>query len=145
MKKYTIKEATEKLNISRATLYNKIKLKEEKLKKHITTEEGKKYISAIGIEILEKNETIDSNETSYQQTSNNDNSESKILMNENNFLKSQIEFLQGQLDKKDDQIKTLSELVKNSQILLKNEQETKLIETPAKNIFSWFKKKGKTS
>lgn len=137
MKNYTVKETLEELNISRATFYNKIKLKSEELKEHITFKEGKKYISSIGVEILRKNE----NDNSKTTTTNL--SESEILIKENDFLKTQIDFLQSQLTKKDDQIKTLCNLVENSQVLLKNEQETKLLVAPQKNIFSWFKKKDK--
>jgi hypothetical protein len=135
MKEYSIKEALIELNISRATLYNRLKLQEKNLKDHINIKDGKKYISSIGIKILKNNDSIDES-----KEVDKDNFE---LNKENDFLKSQIEFLQSQLEKKDEQIETLSKLVENSQVLLKNEQKAKLIEAPVKKstFTDWFKKK----
>ena len=42
---YSIKEVLDMLDISRATLYNKLNKYEKELSSHITNKHGKKYIS----------------------------------------------------------------------------------------------------
>lgn len=149
MQEYTIKEALEELNISRATLYNRLKLSSKKLKEHITIKDGKKYISQIGIEILKDNTSIDENDVNKSSEDINNRNFEFDLLKENEFLKSQIEFLQSQMLMKDDQIKTLFTLVENSQVLLKNEQQTRLLESveheTKKSFFNWFKKNPKNN
>jgi hypothetical protein len=148
-----IQDVAKQLNISRMTVYNKLKNREiyKELKPHLKTIKKVRYFDNKGIELLKKHITVkDSSKTENEIDSNNDlddnsNDEYKKLsegikdlqVNFINNLKDQIKQLQNQVNEKDKQImehlKQLNtkdkqldnkdELLRNFQVLLKNEQE----------------------
>jgi len=132
---YSIKEVLDKLDISRATLYNRIDKNKQQLDRHISSKNGKKYISSIGIEILRANEGINDvdNMDNVNDSINNENRSGGEVIE---ILKKDNEFLKNQILEKDSHIHTLTKLIENSQILLReSQQKVLLLETKKKENF----------
>jgi hypothetical protein len=152
---YSIQEASKELNISRVTIYNKIKNCSE-LKKFVKVRNNVKYLMPEGLEIIKQ--SIVDNDSKYVNDNNTDydsNHGYHELLNglkdlQNNFtisLQNQIELLKNQMEEKDKQLQSKDELLKNFQILLRTEQENNVKLLNEKNnkkyksIFDIFKKK----
>lgn len=154
---YSIKETLNILNISRTTLYTKIDKYKKELNPHITSKNGKKYISHDGIEILRSPNNIDSetnNCTDYVDnevdscTDISDNINTSGYIEIISLLKSQLEDKNGQIQDlqkdKENLYQELSEqrkLHENTQVLLQNSQQKILyIEQIKEKEQPWWKK-----
>ena len=139
-KEYSIKEALDMLDISRATFYNKLNRYGKELKPHMASKNGKKYISIDGIEFLknldnyidEPDNCIDNLNNCLDGFDNSDNRRIMILLEE-------------QLNVKDSQIKSLSDalavahkLNENNQILLNQAQQKILYLEQANDKSYWW-------
>ena len=144
---YTIAEVSEKLNISKVTIYKKIKSLNHELKSFLTVKNGVKYLDDKGIEVIKN--SIEN----FNQVNNNLNHElpetSQSIANDEvltelkelkkskyelvNQLKSEIESLKqdkheyinlfkNQLETKDKQIEELNKALTQSQQLNENNQ-----------------------
>jgi len=115
---YDIEEVAELANISKATVYRKIKLKE--IKPFIVKIEGKIYIEDAAINLIK--ESI---------VSPKGLEDSPVLIDS---LKEQLEFLKEQLIIKDKQLESKDKLFENMQVLLLQEKEKlkvlEIIEAP---------------
>jgi hypothetical protein len=150
---YSIQEASKKLNISRMTIYNKIRTYPE-LKKFIKVKNNVKYLMPEGLDLIKNskidNNILDNSKSDVKEIDNNnhtlesnidykillknfDNLQNEFYNNKNNFteslqdqiqlMKSQLEEKDRQLESKDKQLESKDELLKNFQVLLKVEQE----------------------
>jgi hypothetical protein len=121
---YTVLEVSNLTNLSKVSIYKKLKLKE--LEGHITKKAGITYIDEVALGLI--TESLKLNEEVKTGLNNNDNEspaseeaaiDSEVLTLNTEIVKTLIE----QLKAKDEQIKDLHKLLENSQVLLKNEQE----------------------
>lgn len=125
---YSVEDVAIKLNVSKVTIYNKLKLKEYKDK--VIKKAGKAYIDDDLLNLIKdslKSKTdIDSN--NIQDTTKEEiaTSEADLLNLNKDFiysLQSEIEFLRQQIQEKDKQLNAKDELLKNMQILIKQGQD----------------------
>ena len=134
---YTVAEISELINLSKVSVYNKLKLKE--LENHIIKKGGITYVDDEGLNLIKdslkfKESTLNDlnndneyNEETHEITADIDDFELKEDYIK--YLKSENERLWSELQEKNLQINELNKLLsneqdlhKNSQILLKNEQ-----------------------
>jgi DNA anti-recombination protein RmuC len=127
---YTVGEVAEKLNVSKVTIYTKLK----KYKDRVAIKQGKSYIDEELLRTIKDELRIKDIDTDNFNKDNNtsplnsdisrDNSE---LININkeltNNLIDQLKQKDKQIDELHDQIAELHKLIENSQILLKEEQK----------------------
>jgi hypothetical protein len=125
---YDVEQVANKLNISKMTVYNKIKLKEHKDK--VIKKSGKTYIDEVLLKLIKDSLKIKSGiESDNIEEQEND----EISMDKDDLStlnKDLFDTLIDQLKEKDIQIKELNnrlaaeqDLNKNAQILLKNQQD----------------------
>jgi len=125
---YDVEQVANKLNISKMTVYNKIKLKEHKDK--VIKKSGKTYIDEVLLKLIKDSLKIKSGiESDNIEEQEND----EISMDKDDLSTLSIDLfdtLIDQLKEKDIQIKELNnrlaaeqDLNKNAQILLKNQQD----------------------
>lgn len=131
---YSVEEVASKLNVSKVTVYSKLKLFESK----VIIKQGKKYIDEELLNLIKENvkpkNNINDNEDGSSipsDMSNSPNDEDLININ-----KDLVNLLMKQLEEKDSTIQELLTLNKNSQILLKQEQDkdVKLLEQHFKEV-----------
>jgi hypothetical protein len=128
---YSVSEISELINLSKVSIYKKLKLKE--IEPYIVKIQGITYVDTIGFNLLK--ESLKLNEE-VKTGLNNEYVEAEISMDKDylklneevetglNILKDDyIETLKEQLNKKDNQIAELHKLIENNQILLKQEKE----------------------
>lgn len=145
----TIEQLSKDLDVSKITIYNKLKLLNDKLTNHISKENNITYIDKIGANIIKKSispkklkrdmtiKLKQEHEENQQEQQEEEIKESKLI----NLLQKQIEDLRQdkesqiadlkrdkeelikQLSIKDEQIKESSRLQENTQILLRQSQE----------------------
>lgn len=158
----TVAEISERLNVSKVTIYKKLKELKQELKPHIQTRNNVKYIGLEGFEIIKNavsfkgglNESEGENlEPLKEEGLNPFNQLKEIYIN---GLNEQINFLKKEIDIKNEQLQKKDELLKNFQVLLLHEQQDKKLledkinqfenlepepEPPPEksNLFSWFK------
>lgn len=120
-KSFTYDEIQSKLEISKATLYNRIKKFEKVLEDHTTMIDKKKCIDSFGIEIIKKNsleyiENLENIENKVQDGL--ENKERELFEKEIESLKRELFIREEQLDDKDKHLRNLEkELeIKNIQI-----------------------------
>jgi len=102
---YSVSEISELINLSKVSIYKKLKLKE--IEPYIVKIQGITYVDTIGFNLLKESLKL------------NEEVETGL-----NILKDDyIETLKEQLNKKDNQIAELHKLIENNQILLKQEKE----------------------
>ena len=149
---YTIKQVSELVNLSKASIYNKLKSNE--FQKHMTKKQGVTYLDEIGLKLIQgslkdfeegnikgfKEDIEDLNIKETNSTSDDevatDTEDSIINKDYINYLKSENENLWNELQEKNLQLKEFNnrlameqELNKNNQILLKDKpQDIKLLE-----------------
>lgn len=127
----SVAEVSALTNLSKVSIYNKIKLKE--IQPFIVKNKGITYICEEGINLIKEGLNLKDDSLNYvNDTLKVDNDienrefevELKVLNKEYlNSLKSENEVLKKQLDEKDKQISELHKLIENSQVLLKEEQK----------------------
>jgi acetyl-CoA carboxylase alpha subunit len=117
---FTVHEVSEKLSVSKVTVYSKLK----KFNNMVVVRQGQKYITEELFELIKEdlikvknNLNMDSDENNQSDEIATDTAE---LINLNKDL---INTLIKQLEEKDRQIEQLHKLLENSQVLLKNEKE----------------------
>jgi len=125
---YDVEQVANKLNISKMTVYNKIKLKEHKDK--VIKKSGKTYIDEVLLKLIKDSLKIKSGIES-DNIGEQENDEISMDKDDLSTLnKDLFNTLIDQLKEKDIQIKELNnrlaaeqDLHKNAQILLKNQQD----------------------
>ena len=143
---YTIKEISDLLQVSKVTLYKKLKLKE--MEPYIVKRNSITYVDAKGLEVLKNflilkedlQEALKNTkcEADAEMATTIENEELKELTEDYlTFLKSQLQEKDKQLQERDNQINELllrlsesNKLIENSQILIreKEEQPTLILE-----------------
>ena len=132
---YTIKKVSELVNLSKASIYNR--LKSHELQKHITKKQGVTYLDEIGLKLIQSslkdfeevdikdfkikpsNGALDDEIATDIDVSIMDNDYRNHLKIENEKLWDELQEKNLQLKDKDLQIHELHKLVENSQVLLK--------------------------
>lgn len=143
-KEYTIKEILDILNISRATLYNKLDKNRHAFDGHISTRNGKKYISKSALSILQNIDNIqDIHQTTETIKDSLDNELLHILKAQICDLQQDKEKLYKELEIKNKQIEDQNRMLENNQVLLQQSHKKILyLETRDENkkLSSWWKK-----
>ena len=132
---YTILEVSEKINLSKVSIYKK--LKSDELKVHITKKKGVSYIDEEGFNLirdsLKTEKTKESNTTSKQETAA-DSDTINLKLDYINYLKQQIKTKDQLILKISDLLEKALKLNENNQVLLKD--KPKLIEEPKKGFWA---------
>lgn len=125
---YDVEQVANKLNISKMTVYNKIKLKEHKDK--VIKKAGKTYIDEVLLKLIKDSLKIKSGIESDNIEGQESDEISMDKEDSLNLNKDLFNALLEQLKEKDNQIKELNnrlgseqDLHKNTQILLKTQQD----------------------
>lgn len=146
---YTVAKVSELVNLSKASIYNKLKLKE--FESYITKKQGITYISEEGFKLIQS-------DLNYYKANNTVNEEVATESDFINTLKENINYLKdqakqkdlqfnNQLKEKDRQLENYSErlkqahkLIENNQILLKEKpkQEILLLEEHFQDLDNKF-------
>lgn len=123
---YTVEEAATKLNVSKVTIYSKLKIYSDM----VIIKQGKRYIDEELLNLIKdtlksKNDlNYDENSSEFENSENVDvSNDSEYLTNLNSEL---ISTLIEQLKVKDKQIDHLMKLNENNQVLLKEQQSKDL-------------------
>lgn len=123
---YTVEEAATKLNVSKVTIYSKLKIYSDM----VIIKQGKRYIDEELLNLIKdtlksKNDlNYDENSSEFENSENVDvSNDSEYLTNLNSEL---ISTLIEQLKEKDKQIDHLMKLNENNQVLLKEQQSKDL-------------------
>lgn len=119
----TVEEVAIQLNVSKTTIYNKLKLNE--YKELIIKKQGKSMVDDDLFNLIKESLKVKT-EVENEEIENDVNQE--LAMDEYslfNLNKELISNLLDQLKEKDKQIAELHKLIENSQILLKEEQKKK--------------------
>ena len=127
---YDVDQAAIKLNISKQSIYNKIKLKEYKDK--VVKKQGKTYIEEELLNLIKDGlklntdfkEDLKSKDIQEPQTGDIPTVEDETL----NMNKELIKALLEQLKEKDLQIHALHKIVENSQVLLKEKPQQDILQ-----------------
>lgn len=146
---YSVAKVSELVNLSKASIYNKLKLKE--FENYITKKQGITYISEDGLKLIQSDlNYYKGNETANEEIAT-DTDFINTLKENINYLKEQakqkdLQF-NNQLKEKDRQLQNYSErlneahkLIENNQILLKEKpkQEILLLEEHFQDLDSKF-------
>lgn len=125
---YTVAEVSKLTNLSKVSIYKKLKLKE--LENHVTKEAGITYVDDTalkfitdGLKFNEEFKQDDKEEFKDSDTENISNDEIPTSFDDLTINRELVKTLIDQLKAKDDQINDLHKLLENSQVLLKNEQD----------------------
>jgi hypothetical protein len=141
---YTVAEISNLTDLSKVSIYNKLKLKE--IHEHITKKQGVAYIDEIGLNLIK--DSLKLNDDALNHLNNKDidtsinddipiDTDGLNIKNEYiNYLKVENERLWIELKDKNLQISSLQRLVENGQILLKDkpQQDIKLLEEHFKDL-----------
>jgi hypothetical protein len=154
-REYTIKETLDILDISRATLYNKLDKYKTDLSKYISTKNGKKYISQECINYLKKLDNQQDNTHTKIDTLDNAQTIKYTIDNEVLFiLKKQLDDkdryicelqhdksnLFKEIENKNKQIEDQNRMLENNQVLLQQSQQKILYLEQSKEKVSWWQK-----
>lgn len=128
---YTVAEAADFTNLSKVSIYNKLKLKE--LEPYITKNKGVTYISEDGVNLIKsslnlKNDNLKDLNHNDMDTALNDGIEPReedlnVKDDYINYLKAENEKLWQEIQEKNNQITNFSRLVQNGQVLLKDKND----------------------
>ncbi|GCD09979.1 hypothetical protein [Clostridium tagluense] len=114
---YDALKVSKRLNISKVTVYAKMKLPE--IKAFLIFHNGKTCVDEEGLEAIKQ--SLKYNQTSEEEIAATDITSLKEDMIE--ILKNNIEFLKEQLTVKDGQLYDINKLLENTQILFRQDQE----------------------
>lgn len=130
---YDVTQIAKALNVSKVTIYSKLKL--EEVKPYITVKNGKSFVNEEGLEVIRQtlkytpadSDTSEENDISVTLEEVETLKENFIdsLKSQLDSLNSQLEFLKSQLQNKDEQLQNKDELLRNMQVLLKQDQENR--------------------
>lgn len=114
---YTIAEVAKTLEVSKNTIYNRLKGLEKDLKGLTKVSKGITYIEEEGLELIRKAIYVDNGETKENENIDNTVNPFQALQEDYiNSLKSEIDYLKNQLSEQ-------TEIVKRQQTLQLNEQQ----------------------
>lgn len=127
---YTVGEVAEKLNVSKVTIYSKLK----KYKDRVAIKQGKSYIDEellrlikeeLKVKEIEVDNFTKDNNTSKPNTDISRDNADLISINKDltDTLIEQLKQKDKQIDELHNRIAELNKLIENSQILLKDEQQ----------------------
>lgn len=150
----SIKEFSEKANVSIQSVYKRLRKENDPLHEFIKIKDGKKVISIIAIDEIYKNGYDEYEEIDSEEIENTETEESEIIK----LLKAQveeqrkeIEFKNKQIEELNEQLKASSERETNYQTLLNQQQQLTAIantekqllvdKTKKKSIIDIFRKK----
>lgn len=147
---YDVSQVASKLNVSKQSIYSKLKLKEYKDK--VLMKQGKTYIDDDLFKMIQDSlkfkvdlntdikEAINEATTDKENTEDINTSEDILNLNKDliDLLKDQLKEKDFQLHEKDIQIHELHKLIENNQVLLreKPQQDIKLLEEHFKDLDS---------
>lgn len=127
---YTVAEVAELTELSKVSIYNKLKLKE--FKPYVSKRKNITYIDDTGLKMIKDSLNADINDFKGFNDINIDNTindyieplEGVLNIKDDfiNYLKEENERLWNELEEKNNQINTLNKLIENSQILLKDKE-----------------------
>jgi hypothetical protein len=140
---YTVAQVSELTNLSKVSIYNRLKTKE--FKKHMTKKQGITYIDEDGLNLI-KDDLIfkddqfkgieeEPQQQAYREDSKQDNTtlEEDLLKQNKDLINALLKQLEEkdiqlkekdkQISEKDIQIMGLQKLIENSQVLLREEQQ----------------------
>ena len=132
---YTVAEVAEITKLSKVTIYSK--LKQDKLKPHLSKSQGITYVNDEGLKLIKDSlvsfvDKLNSQEQKQQETAQNEPCEADLNLTTEyiNYLKSENERLWNEMQKKNNQIEKLSQLLENGQVLLreKPQQDIQLLQ-----------------
>ena len=123
---YDATRIAKKLNISKVTVYTKMKLPE--INSFLIFQNGKSLVDENGLEAIKQ--SLKYNQSPENELAATDMNILKVDMIDS--LTSTIEFLKEQLNVKDEQMQSIRELFENTQILFKKEQEKNVLTLPEK-------------
>lgn len=132
---YTVAEVAELTNLSKVSIYNKLKLKE--LKPYVTKKQGVTYIDDQGLKLIKNSLSsfnmklnIDTEKPSEMAETQDFKEGLNVKDDYLNYLKMENERLWNELQEKNNQIDKLSQLVENGQVLLREKpiQDMQLLE-----------------
>lgn len=140
---YTVAEVSNLTNLSKVSIYNKLKLKE--IQEHITKKQGVTYIDETGLNLIKDNLKLNADDLKDLNDSDIDNSINKDIEIDTedlnvkddyiNYLKLENERLWQELKDKNLQIGNLQRLVENGQVLLREKpQDIKALEAHFKDL-----------
>lgn len=129
---HDVDEISIKLNVSKVTIYNKLKLKE--LKAYIVKKQGKSFVDEDGFNLIKDSLNIKSSIKNSVKNDNVMNSANEEVAMDNEYLinlkdslidtlNSDIEFLRREIIAKNIQLESKDKLIENMQVLLKQEQD----------------------
>jgi len=117
---YDALRISKKLNISKVTVYAKMKLPE--IKAFLIFHNGKTCVDDEGLDAIKQ--SLKYNQTSEEEVAATTASEVTLLKEDMiDILKNNIEFLKEQLIVKDGQLYDINKLLENTQILFRQDQE----------------------
>lgn len=127
---YTVNQVSEKLNVSKVTIYSKLKKYEYK----VVVKQGKKYIDEELLSMIKEELNVKEIDNDNLNIDNDTNSldndisidtDDLISLNKDltNTLIEQLKEKDKQIAQLHEQIKELHKLIENSQVLLKEEQK----------------------
>lgn len=140
---YDVNKIADLTNVSKVTIYNKLKLKQ--LKPFIVKKQGKTYVSEDGFNLIKNALNLNDSlkvHLNPKETEHAVNAEISVdstqLINLKDdlikSLKSEVEFLRNEITVKNNQLDKKDKLIENMQILLKQEQDHKLLEEHFKEL-----------
>jgi hypothetical protein len=125
---YDVGEIASILNVSKVTVYSKLKLKE--VRPFIVKKEGKTYVLEEGFNLIKQNLksnislNLEEEATAEQEAATTTTEELNNLKdNLIETLKQQVEHLKEQLSIKDNQLASKDKLLENMQVLLKQDKD----------------------
>jgi len=133
---YTVAKVSELVNLSKASIYNKLKLKE--FESYITKKQGITYISEEGLKLIQSDLKYYKDNNTVNEEVATDSDFINTLKDDITYLKDQakqkdLQFI-NQLKEKDKQLENYSErlkqahkLIENNQILLKEKPKQEIL------------------
>lgn len=125
---YDVDEISKKLNISKVTVYSKLKLKE--IRPYIVKKQGKSFIEEEGFKLIKDSlsvkNTIENDSvvnTVNEEIATDDEDLVNLKDSLISTLNSDIEFLRQEISAKNKQLDAKDKLIENMQVLLKQEQD----------------------
>lgn len=136
---YTVAEIADLTNLSKVSIYNKLKLKE--MQEYISKKQGITYIDELGLNLIKDSLKVNTeglNTFNYKDQDKSINDDISIDIDDLNlktdyinYLKVENERLWQELNDKNLQIENLQQIVQNGQVLLKDKQQENILELEA--------------
>ena len=133
---YTIKEISELIDLSKVSIYKKLKLKS--LQEYITKKGGVTYVSQEGFNLIQASLKHLNNEQTHSSSKDINEPVEPLTLDKEVFkvLNEQLKIKDTQIKELNDRLKEALQINQNSQVLLKD--KPKLLDEPKKKGF-WSK------